>query len=155
MNHNWPRWIFASICKHFSTQCPTLKLQVEGMPLDTRMAKDFIELRVDGPDLTMQGKGFWRTYIEVNILIQSVDDNKDGHKLQKSIGIVSNTFTNIPVYRYGDTDDDDDSYLGCLQLISNDVNGQDIQVRNFGEVNAAVRVQQATVEGHYRMTLET
>jgi hypothetical protein len=119
------------------------------------MAKDFIELRVDGPDLTMQGKGFWRTYIEVNILIQSVDDNKDGHKLQKSIGIVSNTFTNIPVYRYGDTDDDDDSYLGCLQLISNDVNGQDIQVRNFGEVNAAVRVQQATVEGHYRMTLET
>lgn len=150
---HWPRWIFASISKHFDANKQTLYLFIEGMHRETRSRKDFIELRVDGPYLTEQSKGYWRNYIEINVLVQSAMDDSDFHRIYKDVGIVVNAFTDIPVYKYGNQAYDDDSLLGCLKLVADARGKERIQVSHFGKIEPNVPLLQATVEGHYEMFL--
>lgn len=150
---NTPRWIFASVSKHFDAHKQTLKLYIEGMHRGTRDDKDFIELRVDGPYFTELSKGYWRIYSEINVLVQSAMDDTDFHRIWKDIGIVSAAFINLIVYKYGDGPDDDDSQLGCMKLISSARGKERLQVSYFGKIAPSVEIHQATVEGHYEMYL--
>ncbi|RLF64637.1 MAG: hypothetical protein DRN30_05245 [Thermoplasmata archaeon] len=152
-----PRWIFASVSKHFNDSiyvAHAVPLFIEGQLRATSEEKDFTELRVDGPYLSETSKQYWRTYIEVNIAVQSVMDDQDYHRIHNTVGVVVFAFTSIRVYKYGDGLTDDQSLVGCLKLIT-DARGKDrIQVSHFGQLDPDKRLLQATVEAHYEMFYE-
>lgn len=154
-NRHWPRWVFASVCKHFNDRKEALPLYIEGQHRDANPPKDFLELRMDGPYLTEESKDYWRLYIEISILVQSTVDDQDYHRIHKSVGQVAEAFTEgISVFKYGDGDDDDQSLIGCLQLVQDLGKRERIQINHFGQVEAATPLRMASVEGHYVMYLD-
>ncbi len=152
-NKNWPRWSFASVSKHFDDRRETLPLFIEGQHRDTSALSDYLELRMDGPTLREVSKGCWILRIEVNILLTSTFDEEDYHKIHRNAGIVQAAFTAIPVLKYGDGLDDDQSFVGCYKLKQNSSTRDFLELNHFGRIGIDVPLVQATVEGHYEMTL--
>lgn len=155
---NWPRWIFASISKHFNdgvnALTPVLPLFIEGQHRNTRTIKDFVELRVDGPKWREVSKSCWFGRVEINVLITSHMDESNYHRIHTTAGDIQNLFQQrIPVYKLGSNPQDDQSFLGCLELIQ-DLRGIDsLELNHFQQRAADTLIQQATVEGHYKITL--
>jgi len=157
-NPNWPRWIFASVSKHFtdSVSAAGLTLFIEGQHRDTRELKDFLEMRTDGPTLREVSKGFWVFRLEINILVQSAMDDKNYHRIHQDVGVAAAAFaTAIDVFKLGNNPQDDQSYLGCLILIQNRSSQDYLEINHFGQIDKKTKLMQASVEGHYRMELET
>jgi hypothetical protein len=152
---NWPRWIFASVSKHFQDRRGTLTFYIEGQERDSPMPTDLLEFRMDGPYETEISKNYWDLYIEVSILIQAMKDDKDYHRIHRYCGLVAQAFTSIPVYKYGDGVDDDQTLLGCLNLVQNVGKHERIQINHFGQIEKDTPLLQSSVEGHYRMDLST
>lgn len=148
------RWIIASVSKHFEDRRQGLSMFIEGQIRDTRSLKDFMELRIDGPNLTELSKGFWQAYIEINVLVQAAQDDADYHRIYKNVGIVTVAFTNtIQIFRFGDGVDDDDSLVGCVNLLGDKESRERIQTSHFGQVEPETGIFQSSVEGHYVATL--
>jgi hypothetical protein len=124
---------------------------LEGTHRATEDQKDFIELRMDGPYLTELSKGYWKAYVEVNVLLQSAIDDANFHRIWTNIGIVAVAFTSIPIYKYGNGPEDDDSLFGCMELLHDVREKQKTQISYFGKIAPSAEVQQATVEGHYEL----
>ena len=154
-NINWPRWIFASICKHFDDCRGDYDLFIEGQFRDAGAPdKDFLELRVDGPYITEINKNYYKLYVEVNVLIQSQMDNTNYHRIYDDMGKVASMFTTVNLYKYGTGSEDTQEHFGCLLLLQDTQNRNRIQINNFGQVDPKTRLTQATVEGHYEITLQ-
>lgn len=154
-NKNWPRWTFASVCKHFDDRRNGLPLFIEGQHRATSELKDYLELRMDGPTLREVSKGCWLLRIEINILVSSAFDEENYHRIHQNVGIVQTAFTSIPVFKYGDGPDDDQSYVGCYILQQNLASRDFLELNHFGRIDISIPLCQATVEGHYIMTLDT
>ena len=152
MNEHWPRWIFASISKHFDANRGSLKLHIEGQYRDTRSEQDFIELRLNGPEFTELSKNYWRIRVRVNVLVQSVKNETNFHRIHTNVGIVVKAFDTINIKKYGDGVDDDDSLLGCLKLVQ-EPGDEPVAVHHFGQVDPSTQLVQAAVEGLYEMHL--
>jgi len=152
-NINWPRWIFASISKHFQNiaDANDLYMHIEGVERSTNKQNKWIELRVDGPNIIELSKNYFRLDIEINILLSIDLDHEDFHKSQKFAGILANAMTDICIYRYGDGVDDDDSFLGILTLKQDA--GDVIRINNLGETMVDVQIVHGTIEGSYEMFL--
>lgn len=153
-NKNWARWSFASVSKHFDNNRQGLKLFIEGTHRDTRTDKDYLEFRMDGPTLREVSKGCWKLRIEVNILVTTTFDEEDFHRIHRNAGIVQEAFVTIPVFRFGNGVDDDNSFLGCYKLLQSKANADLLELNHFGRIDQSVPLMQATVEGHYEMELD-
>ena len=149
INKNWPRWLFASVSKHFSDRRSGLIMYIEGQHRDTRSLKDFIELRMDGPQFTEISHNYWKVYVEINMLVQSAMDNNNYHRIHTNVGIVAAAFSDIVLYKYGNGPDDDQSQWGCLSLIQDSDKRQRLDIFHFGQIDRQTKLLQATVEGHY------
>jgi hypothetical protein len=148
------RWIFASVTKHFDDNKGTLELFLEGQHRDDDNEGSYVELRIDGPFLTELCKDYWRVVVEVNALIHSLIDT-DLHRIYKNIGVMTEAFTAIKLYKYGTGPNDDDSQFGCL-LLKHDISGSGgdlLSINNFGQIDPTKKLQHATVEGHYETHL--
>jgi len=155
-NKNWARWTFASVSKHFDDRRQGLPMYIEGQHRDTREEEDYLELRMDGPTLREVSKGCWKLRIEVNVLISSVFNETDYHRPHQNAGIAQAAFTHtIPVYKYGDGPDDDQSFVGCYTLSQSSTTRDFIELNHFGRIETNTPLVQATVEGHFIMTLNT
>ena len=144
------RWLFASVSKHFDDNKQTLPLYIEGQKRFTRSEKDFLELRMDGPILSEESKDYWRVYIEINVLVQSAEDEEDYHRIHKDVGIAIAAFTKrISVFKYGTGAGDDQSFVGCLMRQDGRRGRERIQVNHFGRIDPKTPLFQSTVEAHY------
>jgi len=154
-NANWPRWIFASICKHFDDSRGDLTLFIEGQYRNPGAPdKDFLELRVDGPYITELNKNYYKLYLEVNVLVQSQMDDTNYHRIHTDVGNVTSIYTNINLYKYGTGIDDTQEHFGCLNLLQDTQTRDRIQVNHFGQIDPKTRLMQATIEGHYEVHLQ-
>jgi hypothetical protein len=157
IDQNWARWIFASMAKHFDSLKQGWTFFVEGQHRGTtdELAKH-LEFRMDGPWYTELSKNTYRVYCEVNILVHAVMNDTDLYLLLKGLGVVAEAMhAGIPIYKYGDGLEDDDSLLGCMVLIT-DVKGKEgVKTYNFGQIHQTAKIHQGTVEGHYEMFLTT
>lgn len=155
LSPNIDRWVFASISAHFDSLRSGLPMFIEGQVRDTLAMKEFIELRVDGPYRTEVSKGYWKLYVEINVLCQHTMED-DYHRMRQITGIVAAIFTDcISVYKYGpDAVVDDQSYIGMLKRLDNDKGRNNLQTSHFGQVDPVNHLEQATVESHYVMFLE-
>jgi len=149
INKNWPRWVFASISKHFDGKRQGLPLFIEGQHRDTRSLKDFIELRMDGPQFTEISRKYWRLYFEINILVQSTIDDNNYHRIHQNVGIVAAAFSDIVLFKYGDGPDDDQELWACAHLMQDTRKRQHLDIFHFGQIDKQCKLLQATVEGHY------
>lgn len=154
MNPNWVRWIVASINKHFNDVInPTLYMHIEGTDRRSQDLHDYAEFRRDGPQATELSKGYWELDIEVDILVVNEFSPNDLYALERNLGLVQSAFTtDIPVFMYGDGDDDDPLVqLGCLVLCPRP--DEPIRTTFFGQVQNELRLRQASVDACYRMNL--
>ena len=153
-NPNWPRWIFATVSKHFTDAAiaANIPLFIEGQHRDTRKEKELFELRTDGPTLREVSKGCWVLRVEINILVHSTMDDQNYHRIHQNVGIASAAFDKaIAVFKLGknDPDPDDQSFLGCLQLIQNRETQDFLEINHFGQIELKSKIVQASVEGHF------
>ena len=154
LNKNWARWSFASVSKHFDDNRQGLKLFIEGTHRDTRKDEEYLEFRMDGPTLREVSKGCWMLRIEVNLLVTATIDEEDFHRIHRNAGIAQAAFAQgISVFRYGDGVDDDNSFVGCYKLLQSSSTRDFVELNHFGRISQDVPLMQATVEGHYLMTL--
>lgn len=156
LNPNMDRWIFASVSKHFDDRKSPYALYIEGMHRDTNKLEEFLELRIDGPLYTEVSHGYWKIYMEINMLAQCCKNNQNFHRMRQMTGNIMYMFEPcINVYRYGPNDlPDDQSYVGVLQRLDQEEGRNNMQVSHFGQVDPVNQLEQATVEAHYVMFLE-
>ena len=148
------RWIMASVAEHFDARRQGLTMFVEGQLRETKTLKDFIELRVDGPYLTELSNDYWEVFIEINILVQSAQDQINYHRIYASVGIVTAAFEHIiQIFRIGKELADDGTLVGCMKLKGDKDARERIQTNHFGQVEPETGIFQSSVEGHYVMEL--
>lgn len=153
LNEDWARWITSSIEQHFITNLSGLYTYLEGMERFTEGRLEWVEVRVDGPDFKEIVSGQWYGRLEINLAIVMTLNPRDGQKMTRLIGQVQKSFTkSIAVHKYGDQDQDDQSYLGCLQLLVGE--HESIRTSKSGIVEPRTPITQATVEAHYDIYLE-
>jgi len=153
MNQNWPRWIFASCCKHFDSKRQSIPMYIEGQKKVISSSASRFELRMDGPRFMEQSHNQFYTFVEVNILVHCPRSETNLHLIHKNVGIAAAAFTTIVLYKYGSEVGDDGSVFGCLntrQVWRNDT----IEINHFGQIGPEKDVLQASVEGHYQTILE-
>lgn len=149
-NTNWPRWVFASVSQHFASNTAGLDMFIEGQHRNTRDLKDFIELRMDGPQITEVSKDYWRIYGEVNVFITSAMDVTNYHRIHENVGIVAAAFTMIPLFKFGvPSVINDQSHWACWNLLQDIRKRQKVEISHFGQIDVKSEVVQASVEGHY------
>lgn len=152
LKEHWPRWTWATMTKHFEKYKKTWQYYIEGHDYPREKVEDKIEFRMDGPFSTNIAKNQYKVEIEINILVISMKDDKDAHKMQRIVGsIFSGFLDNLPVYKLGSGEMDDQSVWGCYQLKGG--NREKVVISHFGLVEPATRMLQATVEGHYQMII--
>jgi hypothetical protein len=139
-----PRWLTASIYKHFDALKTNGTVFIEGMERDGRSAKDLFELRLDGPKIEEYAVNDARLYIDVNILVQATLDRADRYRIHSLVGTVVALYTDIPVFQYGDGD----AAFGCLQLQSQRQGGN-ILVSHLGQIDLKTAITQSVVTGQY------
>ena len=127
---------------------------VEGAHRETESLTEFIEFRMDGPYFTETSKDYWHVYFEINIMLQTLLSETDLHAIHRLAGEVSAAFTEIPIYKYGEGVDDDDSFIACAKLKQDKRKRERIQVNHFGQIEPETKLIQATVEGHYELYLD-
>jgi hypothetical protein len=153
MRKHLPRWIFASISKHFDTHRSGIEMYVEGQDRKTDV-DDFFELRMDGPYYRELSKNFFEVRFEINVLIQS-ELNDNYHRIHEIIGIVSDAFfTPINIYRFGSEQEDDGSFFDCVSLSFEKRRRDALEIHQFGKIEPSTKIMQATVEGHYELNVQ-
>lgn len=154
MDKNWPRWILASVKKHFEDNRDGIHLFFEGHDRNTSTLTEYGEFRLDGPYVWHNSRTEFKLKIELNVLVSIKQDEQNVHKLARVTGVFLAAFKPaISVFKYGDQPGDDQTLLGCLNLISED--REPVMVSNFGQISPDDPLEQATVEGHYMMHLST
>jgi hypothetical protein len=147
---NWSRWIFSSIAKHFHEVVDPvgILLNIEGIDRISNEIVEGGELRVNGPYFNNPSRNYYILDLDVNLLLNVLIDERDIYKLDRMLGVFLGAFTpTINVYRYGDSQDDDSSYFGCLQI--RDDRGDEIVVARFGQVEKDTRILQAAINAIY------
>lgn len=151
INANWARWILASASDHFETGRDSIPFYMEGADFSSENDDQWVEFRLDGPDIKQISYNYWRFDIEINLLVSSVMDHEDFHKQVKLVGQFANLVNVIQIYKYGNQVGDDDSFIGCLEL-RKDLD-EVVVISNFGKIRPDTRLIQSTIEGHYQMFL--
>lgn len=154
MDANMPRWIFASISKHFFDRRNGVDFYIEGQHRDAKINKELIELRIDGPYVTEMSKDVYKYYTEVSVLIQTLKNDKDYHRIHTLTGMIAAAMTDINVYKFGKgLQDDATQFVGCLQLVQDVPSRERVQINNFGQIETSTPLMQASVEAHYKLII--
>ena len=150
INPNWDRWIFASASIHFKDRIlPTYPYAIEGQHNITQGS--FIEYRSDGPKWIQMSRNCYRGIVTIDLLIRATQDSKDFHKIYRMLGLVESSFINcIPVRRYGNPIDDP---INDSSLLSNLIRDSDITASNFGQLDPAIPLIEATVQANYMIEI--
>jgi|SRR5215831_6900653 len=155
LDQNLSRWIFASISKHFDDNRNGIPLFIEGQTRNQETPTDSAELRMNGPYVNNPSHSLYFVIVDVNILIKCINDDSDAHKQWRMIGIFLEAFPpNFQIFKYGDgPEDNPNEMVGCL-ILQRD-RGDEIIVNNFGEINPGTKITESTINGVYRMQMDT
>jgi len=158
MNTNWPRWIFASIAEYMRPIAAAipLPLLVEGIDdrIESKMEADHAELRVNGPAISEISSDYYRLVVDVNVLLTDLMDGstENAYDLIQWGGVFQEALSGpISIYKYGSGADDDDAYIGCLEVLG----GRDsVKLFHFGQISKVDRVRQSMVDSRFSIYLE-
>jgi len=142
---NVTKWIFASIAKHFSS---LPNLHIAGQLRTTDSVGEWYELKIDGPYLHKLSKNYWHAKVEIDIQMYTQQNRKYLYNNQELQGKALALFTDtISIYKLGNKDEDDATFLFCMSLDHDDKHALD--VANFGFVEGDEKLSVSDIEGHY------
>jgi hypothetical protein len=117
---------------------------IEGQVRANEQSPVSMEVRLDGPDYKEVSKGCFKVHVSVNHIITVLVDEQDLYVYDKVMGLAQAMYENcIPVFKYGDGPDDDNS--GLFELIRVDK----LRTIQYGQVNEKTRLLQGSVTGEY------
>lgn len=150
MNINWPRWIRASLIKHYSDIVTDMLMLIEGQKREAFSAMEFFELRSVGPFCRELSHSFYETTLEVNTLLSCpVGDNI--YTMDRIIGKVVKAFQPFTIYKIGNQPGDNNSTsIGCMKVLSD----PGIRVVQFGQVDKDVNLQHGSISAIFQAELE-
>lgn len=158
-NPNWPRWVFTSTADYFKQVADRIELPILIEGIDDREAEkmrtgDHVEFRINGPAVAELSRGYFRLDVDVNLLLTSMmgGQTKNAYDIVQQAGVLLQSASGpIPVLKYGEGPDDDQSLLGCLTLRSGKRDA--VRVIHFGQISRDDRLRQSAVDARYRMHL--
>lgn len=153
-NNNWPKWIKASAIKHFQTQMSGVHLHIEGGERATNTLESYAEFRTVGPNSRQLQKNYWQLDFYVNILISDKMGGSNFYRFDEAIGLAYAAFTDFNIYKFGSGQNDDKTFLNCA-LLDQDSLPDKIRLQQMGQLETDVKMQQATLEGHYYVKLRS
>lgn len=152
MNKNWPRWLLASVHKHFDANRQGYPVYFESHDRFTDQETDYAEVRIDGPLVRQLTSDEFHLRVEINVLVASKKDQADNHKLYRLAGVFLAAFTpTISVFRYGDGPDDNGTLLGCLRR--DEDTRQPVEFHYFGQVDPSAALEQGSITAAYELTV--
>ena len=155
---NLPRWIFASLAKHFEVVSATNNIPyfVEGVDERDKdnMQGSHSELRVTGPFIKEIANGQYHVEAVLNILVTfNMDMKGSAYEIVQWCGIFQDEMlAPLPVYKLGDGPDDDQSLVGCLRAKGGSRDA--VRVFHFVQVHITDRIRQSEVDGIFEMDTE-
>lgn len=140
--------IAASVAMHFTSKIEGLTTYVEGDPHRPN-DKDHVEIRYDGPITEQVSALESKVDFEVNLLVTTAiqSENGDLYAHSRNVDKAIPAFVDIPIFR-------DNDVIGCAELKQNSRSRDYIEVRQFGQIEPSILIEQATIEGHYTVYLE-
>ena len=106
MNERLSRWIAASIIKHFATLFDgILQFYTEDGDNDPEPDKEWIELRIIGPEYSEGSKGCWEILVEIDLLANLQIKAENILRIHEICGLAEANCSCIPIYKYGDSGD--------------------------------------------------
>lgn len=156
---NWPRWVQASVGDYFKSiaianSYKSLIEEIDERTTDFMESPLRAEIRINGPAIVEVSKGYYNFEVDVNILISSymdgqLDNAYDGTTMA---GIFAQAASDsIPVFKYGNGPDDDQSLIGCLTLRRGRT--ESVKVFHFGEIDKTSRLRQLAVDVRLEMDI--
>ena len=160
-NPHWPRWIFASAADYFKQAADGIELPILIEGIDEREAEkmranDHVEFRINGPAVSELSRGYFRLDVDVNLLLTSMmgGQTKNAYDIVQQAGVLLQAAGGpIPVRKWGEGPDDDQSLLGCLTLRSGKRDA--VRVIHFGQISRDDRIRQSAVDARYHLFLST
>ena len=148
---NLPLYILTSAGKHFTEGITGVKTFVEGAEeRDLSGENDWVEIRVDGPNVSEVSKDLLRVFCEINLLVCTHMDVTAPFEHVTNVGKVANVFEDFYIYRYGG----DKSKVGMFKLQPTTDVKDKIQISNMGQIDPSIKLLQTTIEGHYEMFVD-
>jgi hypothetical protein len=149
------RWTFASLAQHFNdlAVANSIPIFIEGIHErdDALMTVSHVELRISGPFVKQVDSSRYTVDAIVNVMFMELMDMKgDAYQIVKWGGVFQDAFLSpLPVYKYGDGVDDDDSLIGCLRHKKNP--RDQVKLFHFGQSDKTDRVRQSELDGLFDM----
>jgi len=158
MDENLARWIFTSVAFHFKSVASGLALPyfVDGVherDEDTQR-EDHVECRVTGPFIKEHSKGWYTADVGINFFFtkQMAIAGADAYDIVRWSGAFQTVMLEpVPLYKYGPSVGDDDSFIGCLR-VKKDRN-EAVRIYHFGQISKEDRLKQSEVDALYGMDL--
>jgi hypothetical protein len=153
INPNWDRWVWASVTDFMDKQKGQFYLFIEGLSRVVDGKKAFIEFRMNGPNIYEYSNNLFYLDIVVNFCVQQATDSYDAHAFMRAFGWAKSMAQPcIPIFKYGQELQDDQSQLGIMQLqCSSKVDF--VKGLQLGQVDPVMKLMQGTIEASYRMQL--
>ena len=160
-NPHWPRWIFASVADYFKQTAAGINLPILIEGIDEREAEkiranDHVEFRLNGPAVTELSRGYFRLDVDVNLLLTSMmgGQTRNAYDIVQQTGIFLQAAAGpIPVLKWGEGPEDDETLLGCLTLRTGKRDA--VRVIHFGQISRDDRLRQSAVDARYQLFLST
>jgi len=114
------------------------------------------EIRINGPFTQEVSKGYFRVWVDVNVLVTSRrDGQKNGYDHLRYVGLFHEAMDDmIPIYMFGNqpgdcvqADPTDCDVIGCLS--PRDGKNDSIRVLSFGQLNSTDAIIQNAVDARY------
>ena len=157
-DNNLPRWIFASVTKHFFDGLDALNdlpIIIEGQHKDDIDSEDYYELRINGPVITQLNSKQFQLEFEINMIVSSTLNDTNFHRLYRYVGDCCTVFfTKLQIFKYGDGSNDDSSLLSCAELVQDSGSKDAVIVQHYGQIDPNIKLLQATVSGKFIILTE-
>ena len=135
----WMKWIWASVASKIKIVANSMNLPLLVEGIDDRQPKNVrashAELRINGPFIYELSHNYYEVLAPINILLVDymVGDSSDAYRLQYWAGTFQATMDlPIPIYRYGQDQEDDGTLVACLRVRKTRDGG--VRIIHFGQV---------------------
>ena len=159
-NPRWSRWIHQSVADLLKTKATSLSLaslveEVEKRETSFIEASDRVEIRFNGPFISLQGQDVYYGSVRINVLVQSDFDSnrKNRFAMTDILGEFASVMGGpIPILKCGpDVLIDTGDQIGCLHLMPGK---KGVQQYHFGQVNDTDTVRHGSVTAEYFFEFE-
>jgi hypothetical protein len=155
---NWTKWIRSSLGDYLlsvatENNVPVIIEELHDRDTGFMQSPLRCEVRINGPFTQELSRGYYRVYVDANVLVTSRKDVKQGYAHLAILGQLHSAMDMaIPIFKHGlEAGDDSNVELGCLTPRPGKSDA--IKVLSFGQVEKTDQIVQNAVDARYVMFL--